>query len=684
MASQILFRRLNLAQGAVTRALVCAWGAVCAHMHDARARLNAANAGERIALNPSRSNFEGKSGLIEMTLNHMNQGVAVVRPDGRFWFYNRRALDYTGVSEENLPFPPTTRAVFAEQMRNEEFGPNGELLPEEVRAFLLEGKGRPPKSYIRRRPNGTVLEIRSDPMPDGSLIQTYTDITELAQAKEAAEAAARAKANFLAVMSHEIRTPLNGVIGAAHAMRSTPLSEIQARYLETVSSCGDALLMLVNDILDFSRLEAAGVALQEEACDPAEVLRAAFLVTKSAGEAKGLEMAIEGLDDLPPAIVADAARLRQALINLLGNAVKFTSKGGVALVARVLGEEGGPASARRLQLSVRDTGIGVSEGALERVFDKFEQESASIQSVYGGAGLGLAITRTIIEAMDGRVGVVSRQGEGSTFWLEVPLVEADDGAALALVQEAQQAADAAESGPAHCRPQRILVAEDVVTNQLVIEATLTALGHAVTIVGDGAAALARAQCEEFDLIMLDMRMPKMDGLEAARALRALGGDFATIPIVALTANAFGQDREACAQAGMDAFLSKPFNYREMASLIARLTDGQIGTEVEAADDDAAALIQMCQDECAQLLQALSQAAAHDDSSACARALHGLRALMESAELGAPARETCGRLLDQAMAGRALSRVEAQAFEIAAREALNALGEKEASVRKSAA
>lgn len=438
--------------------LVSAWNSFCVRMRETGAARPETSDDDTMALNPNRSNFEGKSDLIKKTLNYMNQGVAVVRPDGRFWFYNRRALDYTGVSEESLPFPPTTRAVFAEQMRNEEFGPNGELLPEEVRAFLLEGKGRPPKSYIRRRPNGTVLEIRSDPMPDGSLIQTYTDITELAEAKEAAEAAARAKTNFLAVMSHEIRTPLNGVIGAAQAMRSTPLSAAQARYLETIASCGDALLTLVNDILDFSRLEAAGVGLQEKPCDPAQVLRSAFLVTKAAGEAKGLEMRLEGLDDLPPVILADSMRLRQALIYLLGNAVKFTSAGSVALIAQTSGA--GPA--RRLRLSVRDTGIGVGAEALGRVFEKFEQESASIQSIYGGAGLGLAITRTIVEAMDGQVGVESRQSEGSLFWIEIPLVEADDGGALA-----QAAAHAAQE-PAHCTPQRILVAEDVVTNQMVM------------------------------------------------------------------------------------------------------------------------------------------------------------------------------------------------------------------------
>lgn len=663
MGLKILFRRLNRAMRTIARALVPALCSVSACMRNTRECLCVAKVDDALVLNFNRSNFEGKSDLIEMMLNHMNQGVAVVRPDGRFWLYNRRALDYTGVSEENLPFPPTTRAVFAEQVRNQEFGPNGELLPAEVRAFFYEGKGRPPKSYVRRRPNGTVLEIRSDPMPDGSLIQTYTDITELAQAKEAAEAAARAKANFLAVMSHEIRTPLNGVIGAAQAMGATPLSATQARYLETISSCGDALLTLVNDILDFSRLEAAGVDLRLEPCDPAQVLRSAFLVTKAAGEAKGLEMRLEGLDDLPPLIMADAMRLRQALINLLGNAVKFTSAGEVALIAQT----SGAGDARRLRVSVRDTGIGVAMEARERVFEKFEQESADIQSAYGGAGLGLSITRAIIEAMDGRVGLEDQQGEGSNFWLEIPLTEAQAGAAPTSAHVAE--------GPIHCAPQRILVAEDVGTNQMVIEAALQALGHSVVIVGDGASAIERAQAQEFDLIMLDMRMPGMDGLEAARQLRALGGSFASIPIVALTANAFAEDRAACAQAGMSAFLSKPFDRREMAALIARLTCGAL---VSAADETGIAA--MCEAECVRLLRALSQGVAQDDAGACASALHGLRALMESMAPGGAMESACTHLLEQAMAGRSPSPAEAQAMESAARQALHALQAEESGKR----
>lgn len=204
----------------------------------------------------------------------------------------------------------------------------------------------------------------------------------------------------------------------------------------------------------------------------------------------------------------------------------------------------------------------------------------------------------------------------------------------------------------------------------------------MAIVGDGAAAVARAQAEEFDLIMLDMRMPRMDGLEAARRLRALGGAFATIPVVALTANAFAEDRAACAAAGMNGFLSKPFNHREMASLIARLTNAAAGER--AACDNASEIVALCEAECARLLHALLQAAAQDDPRNCARALHGLRALMETIAPDGALEKTCGALLAQAIAGRALSPFEAQGLESAAQEALKALRQEDCSSRKSAA
>ena len=500
--------------------------------------------------------------LVELTLNHMNQGVAVIRPDGRFWLYNQRALEYTGVDPDGLPFPATTRAVVEQQFRNGEFGPDGSLLPEDVRRFLLTGEGRPPKSYVRRRPNGVILEIRSDPMPDGSLIQTYTDITELARAKEAAEAAARAKSNFLAVMSHEIRTPLNGVLGAAQAMRNTPLDPVQEKYLQTIASCGEALQTLIDDILDLSRVESVGVHLQERPIDPREALRQAFLVTKAAGEAKGLRMAVEGLEGLPAQIMADGARLRQAVINLLGNAVKFTCAGGVTLSAQVREEAGGP----WLRIVVRDTGVGVEPEALSRLFEPFEQGGADVQARFGGAGLGLSIVRAVVEAMGGRTQAQSAPGAGSAFGFEVPL----------KTPPAQEAASpvAPPAAPLAGPPRRVLVAEDVGTNQMVIEALLVSLGHEAVIVGDGAQALERLAAEPFDLVMLDMRMPVMDGLEAARRLRATGGPAARLPVVALTANAFPQDRAACRAAGMDDFISKPFDGAEIAAVIARLCPAQ--------------------------------------------------------------------------------------------------------------
>ncbi len=520
-------------------------------------KLDAAEHKYATVLNFNESVFEGKSELIEMTLNHMNQGVAVIRPDGRFWLYNKRALEYTGVTEEDLPFPPTARAVVQTQFRNQEFGVNGELLPPDVRAFLLEGKGRPPKSYRRTRPNGTVLDIRSDPMPDGSLIQTYTDITELARAKELAEAAARAKASFLATMSHEIRTPLSGVIGAARLLSRTEIGGDQRDFLDTITLCSESLLVVINDILEYSRFESAGVSVEEAPCDPAQIIRAAFLVARPEAVAKGLKFEIEGVDSLPPGILTDGKRLRQALINYLGNSVKFTQTGSVIIRTDILDGEVG----RMLRFTVSDTGIGIPPEAVDRLFREFSQVDGSITRRFGGSGLGLAITRRIAEALGGSVGLRSTMGQGSEFWIEIPLKEAD----INTCDLPERALEVAT------RALRILVAEDVPTNQLIIGATLRSLGHHPIMVSNGKQALEQIEKQSFDLVMLDMQMPEMDGLEATRRIRAMGYDSSRLPIMAITANGFDSDKEACRLAGMDGFVAKPFDPLDVAREINRLS-----------------------------------------------------------------------------------------------------------------
>jgi signal transduction histidine kinase/CheY-like chemotaxis protein len=570
LLSLLSFRSMGAAAGLTALGLNAVTAVLCLgyfalRLSLARRRLARAEHKLRVAeerhariLNFNSAEFDDKSNLIEMTLNHMNQGVAVMRPDGRIWLYNQRALEYAGIDDP--PFPPTIKRIFEIQLENEEFGPDLELLPPDIRPFFSEGKGKLPKSYVRRRPNGTILEVRSDPMPDGSMIQTYTDITELALAKEAAEAAARAKASFLATMSHEIRTPLNGVLATAKILRDSALSAEQRRFVETINTCGEALLVVINDILDFSKFESSGVALDEDVCDARAIFTSAVEVIRSAAEAKGLVLGLEGLEALPEGMMADGKRLRQVLINFLGNAVKFTEKGAVTVIAETRASDRGTL----LRATVRDTGIGIAPEAIERLFKEFSQVDGSIARRFGGTGLGLAISRKLIEAMGGKVGVDSTVGEGSSFWFEIPLRRA----------ELRKSDAALETLSAPRRGLSILVAEDMPTNQMVLTAILKKLGHACVMTSNGAEAVEAAQKQTFDLVMLDMQMPVMDGLEAARRMRALGGACAGVPIVAVTANAFASDRDACFAAGMNGFVVKPYDPEEIAIEIARMTAGR--------------------------------------------------------------------------------------------------------------
>ena len=521
-----------------------------------RQQLAEAQARYKARADLSEARYAEKSDLLEITLAHMNQGIALVDREGKVLIFNKRSVEYCGIDETQFTLPADVKDIFAVQWQNGEFGLNGELLPEDVRQYFLKRTGTLPRSYIRRRPNGTVLEVRTEFLPSGGMVQSYTDITELVAAKEAAEAGARAKSAFLATMSHEIRTPLNGVLGMAALLRRSGLSAEQLDQVETIRNCGDALLGIIDDILSFSKLESGMVEIEQVPFGLARLVNAAVRVSLGAAQAKGLELTFELRPELPAFVRGDEKRLRQVLLNLLSNAVKFTPRGSVRLRVRGSEADGEP----RLRFEVVDTGIGIPESAKDRLFKEFSQADASINRRFGGTGLGLAISKRLIEAMGGAIGVVSTPGAGSTFWFEIPLQVAEPTA-----EPADPAADLQNPEAA----LHILVVEDMVVNQKLAKGMLRSLGHVVDIAEDGEAALAKVQARSYDLILMDMQMPRMNGLEATAAIRALESS-KSVPIIAMTANVFDTDRENCLAAGMNDFVGKPINVSDLAAAIARV------------------------------------------------------------------------------------------------------------------
>ena len=387
---------------------------------------------------------------------------------------------------------------------------------------------------------------------------------ELKAAKADAEAATVAKAGFLANMSHEIRTPMNGVIGFAELLLASDLSPGQHRDVRLIADSGKAMMKLLNDILDLSKIEAGQLDVVAEPFDLPHAVRACGKLLGPSAAQKHLDFAVSVADEVPRYLLGDGLRVRQVVLNLLGNAIKFTERGSVSVDVRLIEDQGEPS----LAITVRDTGIGIAPDRQTSIFEEFVQADHSITRRYGGTGLGLAISNRLATLMGGRIAVESVVGQGTAVTFVLP-------ATIASAPATSPTHPAALPAPRNGRPSRILLAEDHEVNQLLVRAMLAHGGHEVVLVVNGQEALDAVRVSvaadtPFDLVFMDMQMPVMDGLAATRAIRALASPGAgSLPIVALTANAFASDLESCRAAGMDDHVAKPVSMEALLAAVDR-------------------------------------------------------------------------------------------------------------------
>jgi PAS domain S-box-containing protein len=539
------------------------------------------------------------SELVRLLLDSIPEAVYGIDTQGRCTFCNpcclrllgyREDVDLHGKNmhalmhhtrEDGTPYPVEECHIYEAFRRGQGTHIDDEILwRRDGTSFSAEYWSHP--LYRRGKVIGTVV--------------TFVDITErkrveqvLREAKEAAEDANRAKSQFLANMSHEIRTPMNGVIGVAGLLLDTELTPEQRQYAGIVRTSGEALLMVINDILDFSKIEARKLTLETTDFDLRTVLEDAVAVLAIKASEKGLALACEIEPGTPSLLRGDAGRVRQVLVNLLGNAVKFTAQGAVAASVRLeMGEE----CSATLRFTVTDTGVGFRQDRAAALFEPFVQADGSSTRRYGGTGLGLTISKQLVEMMGGRIGVESEEGKGSTFWFtavfkrqsekqlqpSVPMGAERSGVAGAA--PVNPAVPRSGSVPAK-RPARILLAEDNLTNQAVAKAMLSKLGYSADLVANGVEALHALRQADYDLVLMDCEMPEMDGYEATRRIRQRRAGTRTphIPIIAITADAMSGDREKCLQAGMSDYLAKPVELPKLADVIEKWLQPPAGGEV---------------------------------------------------------------------------------------------------------
>jgi len=483
-------------------------------------------------------------------VQELGDGLLVLDPRGRVVDLNAAARGILGISEAGVrDLPVGESLVHCPQL----------LALLESPATVVSGAIQVETPHGLRTFDVRVSELRERGLEIAGRLIVLRDVTDYLQASEAARVAVVVKSQFLANMSHEIRTPMNGVLGLAQHLAHLDLGTEQRSVVEDILLSGRALLQIIDDVLDFSKLEAGKLRIDPTPFEPrrliGDVRKLLELSARKTGT--GLESAIAS--DVPVWLLGDGGRIRQVLLNLASNAVKFTKKGSVALRVRCDEVRGGIAT---LRFEVADTGIGIPAAALETIFDAFTQADTSTTRRFGGTGLGLSISRELVSCMEGELGVESEEGRGSTFWFVLRLPVCEPPVRPAETSAVRRSASSA-------RAPRVLVAEDNRVNQRVLVRLLERLGCRVELAADGHEAVERVRSAAYDLVLMDCQMPVLDGFDATREIRALGGEAARIPIVAVTAHALPGDRERCLEQGMDDYVTKPLRMDELERVLAR-------------------------------------------------------------------------------------------------------------------
>jgi signal transduction histidine kinase/CheY-like chemotaxis protein/HPt (histidine-containing phosphotransfer) domain-containing protein len=643
-----------------------------------RRGLEDANAG----LAAAKTLADARTALLEATLVNMSDGISVFDRELRLVTWNQRFIEQIGVDPGVLKPGVSYEAILRVQAISGEFGQVD--VDEEVKRRMERVREGRFVQVERTRADGRTIEMRRRYLPDGGFVTLYSDITdrkraeaEMRRSRELAEAASAAKSAFVAVVSHEIRTPMNAVLGTLGLLADTPLDGEQRQYVDTARNAADALLAIINDILDLSKIEAGKLELEPGDFALQPLVAGVIDLFRASAKERGIALSWGVAQDLPGALFSDAGRLRQVLINLLSNAVKFSHGGDVVLtVTRDLSS-----GRAMIRFAVADSGPGIPADQRDKLFQPFSQLQAPDRRNTGGTGLGLAICRRLIELFGGRIGVADRPAGGSVFWFTIPL------------QPARARGGEADAAPAPRAPvrARVLLVEDSPANQLVAATWLRRAGHRVDVAGNGFEAVAAMAERPYDLVFMDVFMPEMDGLEATRRIRALPGGAGRAPIIALTANVMAGDRERFLEAGMNGLLPKPVTSRMLTDALARFVGGTAppplpaqpssagsaspGADLPDLDEGAfqqmfgnlpaatvGMLAETCIAELRQYGQQLAAAASAGDSVAVGRAAHAIAGAAANYRLAALAAEA--RAIDQACRNGADASVMTRAAQMA--------------------